>query len=457
MTFMRNIGISILSRWPIRFALLIIAAAGIAKWQSSWLPTDVVVPVQALPAPSPNARDYFTDAGKLIRGPVDLAVYANPGGTPQQRADITSGYHVFTLAETDKLVAENLPAFQKLKQGLKFQYIDKPYRSLDQKYPPVYYRKLARAMKVAGADRGAHGDWNGAANYYIESMELGSDITHGSDLTGLLVSFACEAIGRNKGASTIVDHLDAEQAEAAAQRIAALDSGRSPLYAAITKQRISGQAILLQYFKKPNWRQALLDDSDAVDSPNTVGYFGWMNRLGNQANPVDLNHHDFVDSVEQRLESPRMVYANYTTQMFRAAVIAKNGGHTWSLPTDLADLEVLPDLSTVYFKYSYDAAMDRLLETRLALRAYRLQNGGYPASLDELAPRYLPKVPVDPFSNNQPLKYRTVGVKYGLYSIGPDRVDDGGKPVYNPQLSGNKYAGWVYNEKGDIVAGINEG
>jgi hypothetical protein len=34
----------------------------------------------------------------------------------------------------------------------------------------------------------------------------------------------------------------------------------------------------------------------------------------------------------------------------------------------------------------------------LAIRAYSLQHGRNPASLAELVPRYLPKVPKDPFS-----------------------------------------------------------
>jgi hypothetical protein len=45
--------------------------------------------------------------------------------------------------------------------------------------------------------------------------------------------------------------------------------------------------------------------------------------------------------------------------------------------------------------------------------------------LAELAPSYLETVPVDPF-DGQPLRYRTQGAGYVLYSIGPDLKDDGG-------------------------------
>jgi hypothetical protein len=42
--------------------------------------------------------------------------------------------------------------------------------------------------------------------------------------------------------------------------------------------------------------------------------------------------------------------------------------------------------------------------------------------------KYLSYVPEDPFSG-QPLVYRAQGTNWLLYSVGPDGVDDGGKPV----------------------------
>jgi hypothetical protein len=43
-----------------------------------------------------------------------------------------------------------------------------------------------------------------------------------------------------------------------------------------------------------------------------------------------------------------------------------------------------------------------------------------------LTPDFLKSVPVDPF-DGQPLHYRKKGTSFKLYSIGPDRKDDGGK------------------------------
>jgi hypothetical protein len=86
------------------------------------------------------------------------------------------------------------------------------------------------------------------------------------------------------------------------------------------------------------------------------------------------------------------------------------------------------------------AAIDRARQTRdatltaLALEVYRRDHGAYPPTLDALVPRYLPAVPLDRY-DGKPLKYRllpspsnTIPTTAVIYSIGVDRIDDGGTP-----------------------------
>lgn len=63
------------------------------------------------------------------------------------------------------------------------------------------------------------------------------------------------------------------------------------------------------------------------------------------------------------------------------------------------------------------------IQVLFALKAYNLETGGYPTSLNELVPKYLSKVPEDPF-DGKPIKYSPT--KKILYSVGKDRVDSGG-------------------------------
>lgn len=62
----------------------------------------------------------------------------------------------------------------------------------------------------------------------------------------------------------------------------------------------------------------------------------------------------------------------------------------------------------------------------IALELYRRQHGGYPESLDELTPRYLPELPVDRL-NGEPLHYQVSDGRPVVYSVGSDMDDDGGR------------------------------
>jgi hypothetical protein len=68
----------------------------------------------------------------------------------------------------------------------------------------------------------------------------------------------------------------------------------------------------------------------------------------------------------------------------------------------------------------------RLLLADLAIRRFRLEHGKDPETLAELVPKILHTVPIDPFSG-KPLIYRPRPEGYLLYSVGFDRVDDGGR------------------------------
>jgi hypothetical protein len=90
------------------------------------------------------------------------------------------------------------------------------------------------------------------------------------------------------------------------------------------------------------------------------------------------------------------------------------------------------------------------------LRAYRLEHGVFPASLNALA---LPQGrDIDPFGKGAPLKYRKSGGSYVLYSVGPDGKDDGGKAIDTGSSRGSSPSERYYvkdNSAGDIVAGKN--
>jgi hypothetical protein len=66
------------------------------------------------------------------------------------------------------------------------------------------------------------------------------------------------------------------------------------------------------------------------------------------------------------------------------------------------------------------------LHIAFALAAYKSDQGRYPPKLDDLAPKYLAKVPDDLFSG-KPLIYRPSDDGYLLYSVGMNGKDDAGR------------------------------
>ena len=62
----------------------------------------------------------------------------------------------------------------------------------------------------------------------------------------------------------------------------------------------------------------------------------------------------------------------------------------------------------------------------ISLELYRRRHGQYPAALTELVPELLPQIPADRITGD-PVKYRLIDGKPIVYSVGADRIDDGGK------------------------------
>jgi hypothetical protein len=75
-------------------------------------------------------------------------------------------------------------------------------------------------------------------------------------------------------------------------------------------------------------------------------------------------------------------------------------------------------------------AIMMLAATGVALRRCRLGRGSYPASLDELAPVFLPRTPVDPFTGHEP-GYRRSGTGFALKVSAPPGTQGAPRDLLN--------------------------
>ncbi len=90
-----------------------------------------------------------------------------------------------------------------------------------------------------------------------------------------------------------------------------------------------------------------------------------------------------------------------------------------------------------------------LLRLQLALHEYRLRRGRYPADLAALAPEILAVLPTDPFTGD-PYRYRRRGGVYLLYSVGPNGLDENGKP-FPKETSPRHISMPTRRDAGDLV------
>jgi hypothetical protein len=81
--------------------------------------------------------------------------------------------------------------------------------------------------------------------------------------------------------------------------------------------------------------------------------------------------------------------------------------------------------------------------TAVALTRYRRAHGDWPSSLDLLVPRFLAAIPRDPF-DGAPLRYALRDGVPLMWSIGNDRIDDGGRPAAGEEdtLDSPKMSRW---------------
>jgi hypothetical protein len=66
----------------------------------------------------------------------------------------------------------------------------------------------------------------------------------------------------------------------------------------------------------------------------------------------------------------------------------------------------------------------------IALELYHREHGAWPKSLEELSPRWLPSLPVDRITGD-PLHYKIVDDRPVVYSVGINKVDEGGRVPFD--------------------------
>ncbi len=417
------------TRWGVGVSVGILVLAGIVKWHAGLMPENVSIPNP--PPPTPNARDYYNRAEAAVRD--GALVTRESRGFDDDSRTLAATVAAFTSPLDRHLVAENLPALTLARQGLRYDYQSPRQRSFDYLLKALDNdQMIALLLGMQSRRQAAGGDWAGAMSADLDGIEYGESLRLQAPVLEAEESFSRGAVGRNL-AWHAVDHLTSRQAKAASKRLLGILSHPVPFSDTLTEEKWSTQGGILQMFRDTDWRSATSGD-DATPTPL----------------PVSFALH---------LQSPRAVYDEYTRE---ADETIRRSQLNWparvALPPQKSAADALIGTSDFTFGQCYQndsEALSRMLLIELALRAYRLDRGAYPATLGQLVPAYLPDVPLDPFSNGQTLRYRLSRGRYLLYSVGPDAVDNGGQPVVRPKKDGGGVSRYpaLLSSKGDLLAG----
>lgn len=141
----------------------------------------------------------------------------------------------------------------------------------------------------------------------------------------------------------------------------------------------------------------------------------------------------------------------FLPQVARQAVTNFNQSMAHPNPGNLAMRTLLSpirswigDQNTLVRKFAYAQESADLARVAIALERFRLAQGKYPDSLDQLTPQFMSEVPHD-LIGGQPLKYRLTNGSFILYSVGWNEKDDGGVPTTINSGSPNSDDGdWVW-------------
>jgi len=428
--------------------VLCVAAGGFWYWINITPQVKIPTPIM----PNPNGYDFFLRAGAaFVKDNKGVDKITNPNSTRRK-------IKRYPIAAKVAWLKQNARALELLREGLKYPALLPPEANTDAFYPRHHQlTDLALALRVESHVRAERGDWRGAADSILDALKFGDNLLRGGSLSGVSVDVSLSIQESSfPEMLTLLPHLDEVESRKVAKRMEHLYAGRFPYYKMMEMEKRGRQAAMLELMKNKFWRiKTVLELSYPA---RVIALLQWLDRSYSPPSWLDTAK-EFLKYSKVFFISDKTLMKNYTRLM--DAYIA-NGQRAYikrqPIPNSGDPLTQLYKsvLKKMHWNWTRMDTSAVLKMTVLALRAFRLEKGHYPTSLNELVPQYLKQVPIDPFADDAPLHYQLQGQKYLLWSIGSDGVDNHAAPIINrDRPAAARYRLLDPDSKGDVVAGIN--
>lgn len=289
--------------------------------------------------------------------------------------------------------------------------------------PPqlAHGKAISQILQLRCAARLAMGDTDGALAD-IEFNERWAGAIGGDPLLiNQLVVIAMETIGTKMAWEGLTDH---RWNDAQLRRLQAMFAARTPredMLRALRGERAFGLAIQEEWIRSPGPRSPMPGEW-LLASPFPRGLpRGWVRQ--NQISLVRL--HELLAGQPGPGTVGQPPVKAYDAELIQQLKRDR--------PWFYSQLTVMlaPALTLAMAKEDRVLTTSRMAEIACGLERYRLVHQAYPDTLDPLSPDYLTTLPPDPYTR-KPFQYaRTGDGSFRLYSLGPDRRDDGGRFDYD--------------------------
>jgi hypothetical protein len=424
-------------RWAaLLVAILIVLAAGLFFYRHHAADERLREMVEALDHSDPGWRLADIEAARVtVPDPengarvVALAVNALPRNWPP--ADLNDALAVRAVALNERLAADMA---RKLEDELtKVESALRIARTLTDfprgRYPITYLRntlevrldeqltlrRVAELLRHEAWRQMQAGYAREASRACLAGLHAARTLDDEPTAVSQLVRIACTAIALGS-AERLLAHAEPDLADVEIiQRTIQEDDAQNPLRVGLRGER----ALMHELFDGIENGEVPVSDLFKSLSPSEIPwqarYIPWM--VWDQ---VRGGRAEFLAILTPRVEATLMPLHEQEAAD-RAYAAACGAVPTGALVVRLG----LPSDRYVDVCYRHHARL-RCLAAALAADRYRRSHGRWPERLEELAPKYLLALPQDPY-NGLPLRLKRLPDGLVIYSVGPDRIDNGGE------------------------------
>jgi hypothetical protein len=306
--------------------------------------------------------------------------------------------------------------------------------------------RLNELFCASAAQRVSIGDIAGAFTELETAMAFTRILSRGGVLIHTLVDAACELqVCRTIRLIALQNDVPPEIARGVVQHLLEGDKSAEPL-AETFRQEYRAVPAAVNMFFDPHGPALFGFDKETASSERGARWaahiFGRL--LGSSPEKVETDMGAVYRCLVKLAESP---YDAEQLRNFEDSVVPPLDSHRMIRLSDpvgylIAKLTA-PVFAPLIVRYHRRAAELRATAVVLAFRQYQQAERHVPVTLQDLVPKYISEIPLDPF-DGKPLRHRLrANGQWIVYSVGPDQIDEQGEqPKGDPRR---------FSDPGDVI------